>query len=309
MCGIYGYIGKVKPKLRKKVVSLIMELGAQTEIRGTDATGFYAKNDEYEYMEKHSVPASTFYLESDSFQEAILEGAFVFIGHNRHASVGDVRNDNAHPFMGENIVLVHNGTCSHAKNLLTADEAGRMEGDTDSEAIMLYLERVGLRSKCYASLNNFSIVSFDRVENVMYFARDENKPLVVADLRASLGIRVFASTIGILKTSLEKCKIELKADKVFSTRPDCLYEVRPEDGEVKRVLSFSLISSATSPEKKKNGESKRIPCATRPPINDKPYQQPDYLKYLSRSADSYHFSKSEDGKKSLLHRAMTVFGD
>ena len=298
MCGIYGYIGNVKVKHRKRMVELVMALGTLTEVRGIDATGFYAKSNAFEYMEKHSVQASVFYLESDSFQEAILDGAFVFIGHNRHASIGNICNDNAHPFMTDNIALVHNGSCSHALNLLTAEEKASMEGSTDSEAITIYLERVGIRSKNYANLSNFSIVAFDRIKNVLYFARDEYRPMVIADLRKTYGVRVFASTVEILRAALIKCKMAVP-DNIFATRVNHLYEVKASDGEVSRLFDFG-ISTSRSP---KRVEPKRVSHTT--PVE---YKTPTYLDYL-RNRDAYHFSTKADGIKTLVARGMAVYGD
>lgn len=64
------------------------------------------------------------------------------LGHIRFATVGKVRTENCHPFIGEDNsgrqwTLIHNGTIYTAGKLVHTYE--HRKGDTDSEAMFLYL--------------------------------------------------------------------------------------------------------------------------------------------------------------------------
>lgn len=245
MCGIYGYVGK--PKNRKKVAEFAEALMYHTQIRGRHSTGFFAVTNGEFILEKDAVPADEFITTSNLRKVIIEEKAYILIGHNRWASMGDITPENAHPFEGARFVLTHNGTCASAlrkaKNLKLT---GKMNGQTDSEAILMLLEHVGLKGflGVLGDLEDFSLVIFDKKAEEIFFARNDSKPLFVADLRKHLGIRAWSSTVGIMADALEE--VGIPTDKVigFQTKPGYIYAVDNKTLEVERTEPFSRKKEA-----------------------------------------------------------------
>lgn len=239
MCGIYGYVGK--PKNRKKVAELAEALMYHTQVRGRHSTGYFAVTQSEFVLEKDAVPADEFITTSNLREVIMQEKAYILIGHNRWASMGDITQENAHPFEGARFVLTHNGTCQsalHKAHNLRLTE--KMRGETDSEAILMLLEHVGLQGflNVLGDLEDFSLVIFDKKAEEIYFARNDRKPLFLVDLRKHLGIRAWASTVEIMADALEE--VGIPTDKVigFQTKPGYIYAVDNKTLEVNRTEPF-----------------------------------------------------------------------
>ena len=245
MCGIYGFAGT--PKDTKKVANLMKQLAIETEERGIHSTGYVAQNSKSFYFAKKAVRASTF-VEMYAFEKPIVEGrCHFFVGHNRWASCGEINDINAHPFRGSKYFLVHNGTCSGAPSM--AKTAGlEVKGTTDSEAVLHLIEKEGGVEKADALMNNFcdfSLVLMDyrKGHDMIYFLRDNGKPMVIFDLRRSLGIRVFASTRDIVVRALLTAKIvdpktaKRVIEKSWSTKVGYKYQM-DATGELTNMGQF-----------------------------------------------------------------------
>jgi glucosamine 6-phosphate synthetase-like amidotransferase/phosphosugar isomerase protein len=239
MCGIYGYVGK--PKNKKMVLEFTEALMYHTQVRGKHSTGYFAVTQNEFVLEKDALPAEKFLTRSQLRKVIVKEKAYVLIGHNRWASVGDITQENAHPFEGSRFVLTHNGTCSSAlskaKNLKLHK---KMKGETDSEAILMLLEHAGLSGflNILSSLEDFSIVVFDKRGEEIFFARNDSKPLFIVDLRKKLGIRAWASTVGIMAAALEEVGIDTSDVIGFSTKPGYVYRIDNKTLEVERTEPF-----------------------------------------------------------------------
>lgn len=241
MCGIYGFVGK--PKNRKKVAELAEALMYHTQVRGRHSTGYFAVTKSEFVLEKDAIPADEFIPSSNLRQVIMQEKAYVLIGHNRWASMGDITQENAHPFEGARFVLTHNGTCESALNKARNLQLTKnMRGETDSEAILMLLEHVGLGGflGVLGALEDFSLAIFDKKAEEIYFARNDSKPLFIVDLRKHLGIRAWASTVGIMADALEE--VGIPTDKVvgFQTKPGYIYRVDNKTLEVERTEPFKV---------------------------------------------------------------------
>ena len=231
MCGIWGYFGK--PTDIKKTTMLIKNLAIESQVRGTDSTGFFAENEENSFLMK-SVQSPGRFIKNKEIDKAIESECYAFLGHNRLASCGSVVQANAHPFHGEKYVLIHNGHISQ-KNLLQTKykiKSMSMKGNTDSETLLRALEKVSYLKTVLSQITGYSIVLFDRNKGKLIFARDSRYPMIIAQL-PQLGIRVFCSTAEILEKAL--VPLRLKEDvEYFSTLPFNIYEGDPETKEVTR---------------------------------------------------------------------------
>jgi predicted glutamine amidotransferase len=222
MCGIYGYIGT--PKRINETYRMMKAMAIATEVRGTHSAGIAGITKENLFCTKMTVPASEFY-ENVDVHSVIKNGAYFFIGHNRWASMGNITEENAHPFVGEKYLFAHNGTVPLAKNITDKLEL-QTDGDTDSESLMVLSEKFGLNA--LKEFNDLSIVAIDyRSKNeAIYFYRDWMKPMVICDLRDAAGIILFASTKEIIKKGIEEMtaiNVRYFLNKTFETKIKTLY--------------------------------------------------------------------------------------
>jgi len=247
MCGIYGYIGK--PKDKSKVFRLMKTLAVLTETRGIDGTGFFALTDSELITEKCDIRAKEFIRVSKLMKRAIVdENAEVFVGHNRKASLGAINLRNTHPFVGDRYAMVHNGTFGETAFKLAGKHRVKckMEGETDSEAMLRVFDKIGFSAKTLKKLDCYSLVILDYTTRQIFFARDNQRPIVIYDLRASLGIRVFASTYDIAEAAFEY--LELDFENVFKTKAWHLYTFDIESGEAENLGRY--YTPPTSPKPK-----------------------------------------------------------
>ena len=111
MCGLCGFSGApFDPKTGKGGVDItkMNTLLYFNKSRGTDSTGIYSNKK----VIKQAVSADKFVIENKEYKEALKESNLV-IAHTRWATIGDVTDDNAHPFVSGTgrgtIYGTHNG--------------------------------------------------------------------------------------------------------------------------------------------------------------------------------------------------------
>jgi len=316
MCGIYGFFGRAPKNERRKLAELMLKLAVVTLERGRHSTGYYARSDEHEYYEKNAEPANTFYRNSELFVDAI-KSSFMFVGHNRAASVGAITTENAHPFIGDNFVGVVNGTFSKIFDIMSDVAFDKIEGETDSEAIIHEFDRhKTVNIPFLKKLKVYSIVLADRNSDKLYFMRDPQRPLVIADMRSTLGCRVFASTGEILETALAKAGYDPDNIDYFWTKSFCLYEGDIETGEVNKLKRYHKAPKPPKPPKQEQRGSTGQPNQNRKNNGDVDYWGNDYYGPVNKQPnaddpDNYHFVKREqtNWRSRLVQRAMATFGD
>lgn len=216
MCGIYGYIGQPT----QETLKLFEELGIQTEIRGTHATGIYGLNSKVLYY-KEPIRASEFY-EKLKLSEM---GHFptVLIGHNRLATHGDPTNNiNNHPFISRRFGFIHNGVVGHSVEV-------EIKSECDSERIFNYFRREFKKNQIIPAIANtlrifdeygkVACSLVDNKERVLYLFRNAGYEIYYVKFNNLL---IFASTSTILRKSLMKFGIEARINllKIGITKID-----------------------------------------------------------------------------------------
>jgi hypothetical protein len=178
MCGIVGFItldNKTKPFVKDKFFAEALYMSA---LRGMHSTGIMGVSEDFKWSwAKNAMPAARF-LSSASFKER-EKNSWCMMGHTRHATVGDITTDNAHPFHHENIILMHNGTL---RSLHTVPHR-EFKFKVDSEQIAHSLNKVApeeagtLLGKLEGA---YALVWFDLRDKSINIVRNPERPLHLA---------------------------------------------------------------------------------------------------------------------------------
>jgi len=133
MCGIVGYIGK------NKIKDILLEGLGELEYRGYDSAGIAVLQED-----NFSIYKAVGKLENlrNKTQDFHPEGFSIGIGHTRWATHGKPTELNAHPHVGENSYVVHNGIIENYQELKQRLQAEGFSflSQTDTEVIVHLFE-------------------------------------------------------------------------------------------------------------------------------------------------------------------------
>ncbi len=228
MCGNFGMAGD---GITRQDLVVLKDLALMlAPIRGMDGTGIY----EAEAFKGKLVYSRLFKSKWDSHmafgiletrkKDKLLENTRcnVFIGHVRSATIGDVSDNNAHPFETKSFVGCHNGTLRgwewHSKT------------QTDSELMFEEMEKQGIKEVLSSLDRNdaFAVVVYDKVQNRLYFARNKERPLWFA-LHRERDVLYWCSERGALHWALERRGIQTKDVITGYFKEDRLLYCDPEN--------------------------------------------------------------------------------
>jgi hypothetical protein len=120
---------------------------------------------------KHaSHPMHTFKTEEwNKFKGRAISSGRILIGHNRKATQGSISSENAHPFVEENIILVHNGTLRGHKSI--------SDKEVDSHAVCHAFAEKGAEEVLPTIDGAFAFVWWDTKKEKLYTIRNDERPL------------------------------------------------------------------------------------------------------------------------------------
>lgn len=222
MCGIMGYVRTASSKTRKRL--LLEELMRGIETRGRHAAGAGCIGVDHNVWGRTPGTAHEF-VGGQWWARMMQANPRLLIGHARHATHGSPKiNKNNHPFVSDNgrWMLVHNGII-HDEVALEVPP----RGECDSEIILRLLdergfdETVAVMSRFNASY--YACLALDTVERKLYAWRNQQAPLVVADLTEQIGGIVLVSTDNILRASMIRAGLSTEGVKVYDLRAGYRY--------------------------------------------------------------------------------------
>lgn len=176
MCGIVGIVTKSKTGLFKTQADMFSQLIFADQLRGTDGTGLFYNRKKKCIAVKHPATASLMFGQKqykNALSDAVQNGDFL-IGHNRAATKGNKIWKDTHPFVEDNITLIHNGTLFNHHKL-------NKNSDVDSHAIAVHMAKNGHIKTLKEVDGPFALVWFDQKEQTLNFCRNNQRPLSIVE--------------------------------------------------------------------------------------------------------------------------------
>lgn len=176
MCGLVGMVARKPGGFSFNHLDLFEQFLIVDSLRGKDSTGVFSlfRNGDVRVIKHGSHPYNLFRTDEwRDFKSAAVQRGKFLVGHNRKATIGKVNTDNAHPFVEENIILVHNGTLRDQKNLTDANV------EVDSHAIAHALSTTPYAEVIPKIRGAFALIWYDTKTEKLYAARNEERPLVI----------------------------------------------------------------------------------------------------------------------------------
>lgn len=212
MCGLVGMAGMILPHHKK----MFREMLIFDQIRGMDSTGVAVvynkqyKNYEKVHWEKAVGSPTNLWDSGDSVfnSRGIVEGdAKVLLGHNRHATVGEVNAENAHPFTFGNVTGAHNGSLEDWDDL-----EGAKGFEVDSMALINDINAHGIEKTWGKFLGAAALTWWDDDTETLNFVRNFERPLWFA--RSTTGAVLFwASEKWMISVAAARHKVALKENE------------------------------------------------------------------------------------------------
>jgi glucosamine 6-phosphate synthetase-like amidotransferase/phosphosugar isomerase protein len=201
MCGLSGFIGNSKNE--ELTYEISTALFYKLEIRGDDASGFWAVNKEAELIYHKKASPSSILVNSPPWQSLKKFNPNLLLMHCRQASFGSPQNnENNHPFIGEEgkLGFIHNG---RVPELLKSKKKYNMISDCDSEALLRIIE--AYTSKMDGIKAVFTTIKWGHMaaalgditsknERELYLFRNRHRSLYTVDFLEELGQIFFCST-------------------------------------------------------------------------------------------------------------------
>jgi hypothetical protein len=149
MCGIVGYISTeddLHGLAKRHFADYALMLDT---LRGADSTGIIRVKNEFDVHVNHTTMGGRKYVHTKPYDDFMSGDSWAFIGHNRAATAGSVKLENAHPFTFGDVTMVHNGTLTSKGTTMPGYDA---KLEVDSMQIARALSEVGSDSKEVAEL-------------------------------------------------------------------------------------------------------------------------------------------------------------
>ena len=239
MCGLVGLIHNANNGFNTKDVTAFEEMLYVDALRGEDATGVACiTTKQGAVILKEASHSAWFTYDKDYVTESkqFIQTGKALLGHNRKATIGGRKDENAHPFVfDDRYVFFHNGTLNNHKQLA--------DTEVDSEALGMHLTKCNGDVEAIAELlervkGAYACVWYDADKHTLYLLRNSERPLSV--LHFENGTMAYASEAWIAAGPAQRNYLKVK--EITHLLPHTLYSV-----DLKQMVP--ILQSETLPKK------------------------------------------------------------
>lgn len=212
MCGIVAVFGNVNNDLK----TIFEELFIIDQVRGRDSCGIAAMHNHGVSIVK-DIYDPDWLLNTKKYEKMKDRNDLLgFIGHNRFATKGEIKEENAHPFSYGSITGVHNGTIPWTENF-----PDHTKFSVDSENLIYAINKIGIDKAWQAvGYGAAAIVYYDSKNKSLNLMTNGKRPLFFAYSKNEDAILV-ASEGWMIRAIANRNQFELKdGDKIPLFYPD-----------------------------------------------------------------------------------------
>lgn len=242
MCGLIGTVGFVGNQA-KEAFNIMFMLNT---LRGAHGCGMFKlyqewsiekqKHRKYFDIDKSDLPSAAYIFEED-YDNFLGKGDIrVLMGHSRHATRGEIKIENNHPFVTKNKELIgmHNGT-------ITGKFKNSDKYETDSEALFNLISDMGLTEALNLVNKEATNVAYalqyynydkDDGEHI-HLIRNAQRPLYLATNKNNAGQMFWASTPDTIAVAL--ARTNTKDFEISDLKPHTLVKIRPFEDLKNRI--------------------------------------------------------------------------
>lgn len=205
MCGLVGIISRNQSGFFHADAKMFENMLVFDTVRGRDSTGAVViqRTGVAKVIKQAGDPFLMYRnREWGTMIQDMTQSGRIVLGHNRAATRGEVSSLNAHPFIEDNIILMHNGTLWEHKNL--SDEAVTV----DSHAIAKALREDTPDNVLPEIRGAFALLWYDAAKEMVYATRNEERPLFLCETKEGY-VLVSEPWIAMAACSRENRKIEI----------------------------------------------------------------------------------------------------
>lgn len=228
MCGIVGIVSAYGNGFSTPEAEAFQRMLFLDTFRGWDSTGVFGVDNHANVGILKEASMGPLFITKPEYQEwhrkLIQNGKFA-VGHNRAATRGTIKDENAHPFwVNDNIVLVQNGT-------FFGDHKHLKDTEVDSEAIAHVLEEEDDVEKALNRVNSaYALVWFNVKQRSLNIIRNIHRPLYIA--YTASGATLFASEAETINYAVVKAGWKMKTEPYLLKEDNLLKLTLEEKGGV-----------------------------------------------------------------------------
>lgn len=224
MCGLVGLMSSNFLQKHKDCLASLLYVDTW---RGQDSTGVAAiRNNADTCTLKSTIPGYEF-VQGPRLSTHLRLNDFLWIGHNRHGTVGRNVKTNAHPFEIDDedgcclLVGAHNGTLKNKHVLMDDQSFG-----TDSEALYNEIAKTNLRDTLAKVEGAWALTYYDHITEEFRVVRNKERTLYYAWEKGKKTL-IWASEMWMISVCASRSGIELEEIDGVKIRPfeeDTLYK-------------------------------------------------------------------------------------
>lgn len=233
MCGLVGTFGNI---LQSNINYFEQALVADY-VRGKHSTGVAFVTNSHDVSIRKTTLNPCDFLELRGVSSKLnVSSLLCAIGHNRHATLGGVNQENAHPFEHGNITLAHNGTLHTGVKYKLETKYAAPRFGTDSELICWLFDNYPVDEIIPQLQGAFALTWWDASDNTFNFVRNDEREFTILMNTSSM---VWGSEANMVKWITQRPRVQLMRDdsKFFSPKPGIQFKFSYDKGK----LSYTTV--------------------------------------------------------------------